>query len=250
MLEQFPDTEGYGQKTAEALQGRYRFDINALLKQGWALTQNTKSVLIQIGVITVAVAVIGFMLLLNAFGVTDYANIPLQTEFAMNLILTFLLAPLFASLMLVATRNASGLPSSVAHWSCYLSLIVPLGLTAVLTAIIVQAGVFVFVLPGLYLKIASAFAPLLVADKGMGPTQAIWLSIRVVNRYWLQFVGLYLLFAAMALLVALTFGIALLWVGPLYLHIKGILYRDMFGLIEQARNNDQGENNNESVFHA
>lgn len=77
----------------------------------------------------------------------------------------------------------------------------------------------------------------------MLPAKAIFTSIKVVNHQWLNFVKLYAVFFLLLLLVLITFGIAMIWVAPFYYNVKGILYRDIFGLSHQQQSAEAQDEN-------
>jgi hypothetical protein len=52
------------------------------------------------------------------------------------------------------------------------------------------AGLFLFVIPGIYLLVAYTFSFLLIADRGMGAWQALEMSRRVVSKNWWGVCGL------------------------------------------------------------
>jgi len=81
-------------------------------------------------------------------------------------------------------------------------------LAPALAAVLVTVGVFLFVLPGIYLAIRFAFVGFLVLDEGLGPLQALRASWRLTEgRFW-------------TLLGAAALGLFAIWVG-LFLVLVG-----------------------------
>lgn len=244
---QDPDRD---QVLQNSLNGEYKFDIQALFKDGWALTQSSKWVIIQMAVVTLVLAMLIVVLIFQVMGIQTMEDLSDRTQLSINMVVTGLMAPLVASLMMAAMKHSLGVKSQVSDITKQLPKTLPLAFTSLLVALLVNMGLLLFIIPGLYLSIAAGFAILLVADKNLAPVQSILLSIKVVNVYWLDFVKLNLIFLALFVVVILTFGIAIIWVAPLYYHIKGILYRDLFGALPSSDGETKGSQNDQSTFEA
>lgn len=239
-----------GGNAEQSLQGDYNFDISSLFRQGWELTQEKKWIVVQMSVALFAIAMCVVAIAMNAFGITDFRTIEPQLQFYIDMMLTVIVAPFITAIMLTCINHTVGGKSQFSHLFHLLPKALILGLTSLMIAIIIQLGMTLFILPGLYLAIATGFTLTLVAEKGLRPGQAILLSIRVVNRYWLGFIKLYGIFLLLFIASIATMGVLLIWVVPLYYHVKGVLYRDLFGVGVSTYIDQNGENKNESIFHA
>lgn len=237
------------ENTNKVLQANYNFQLRALFEQGWALTQQNKWLLVQSVVLIAALAAIIFIVVLNLFNASATEALTANTRLTLDLLLTILLAPFFTALLLMSIQTSQGVKVSFNSLFDALPYTIPLGLTALISALLVQLGMLLLILPGVYLAIATGFAMPLVVDKQLSPFQAIQLSIRVVNRYWLDFVKLYGLFILLFALSLLTLGLALIWVAPLYYNIKGILYRDLF-ISSQDQQQQPDKQTEKGAFHA
>lgn len=223
-----------------ALNGDYEFDLKAVFDEGWKLTQADKSSIVQ-GMLVVIVIAMSIMLM--AAYVSEAKGISWEEpgfRFGLDIIMAVLIAPLTAALMMMGIKSSVGRKNYLADLFGFISRTLVITVTVVMTTAIVQIGLLFLVLPGLYLMIATGFAIPLVLEKNMLPAKAIFTSIKVVNHQWLNFVKLYAVFFALLLLVALTFGIAMIWVAPFYYNVKGILYRDIFG-VQSAETISQSE---------
>jgi hypothetical protein len=60
----------------------------------------------------------------------------------------------------------------------------------ILGTVMAIAGLFLFIIPGIYLIVAYTFSFLLIADRGMGAWQALEMSRRVVSKNWWGVCGL------------------------------------------------------------
>lgn len=236
----------------QALAGEYEIDIKAAIKEGWEKTGISRGAMLQ-GLAVVIVISITLLLLIEAFTVQngldkEAFNVQLIT----NLLLTALVAPFAAALVMMGVDTSVGKATRVADVFQFVSKTVILTITAILTSAIVQLGLLLFIIPGLYMIIATGFAVPLVLDRKLLPAQAIISSIKVVNHQWLEFVKLYAMFFLLAVLVIVTFGIALIWVAPFYYNVKGVLYREIFGVYAQTpvADNTAASQSRDDVFDA
>jgi uncharacterized membrane protein len=140
----------------------------------------------------------------------------------------------------------------------YYRMLVRLVLGSLITSMAVSFGLMLFILPGLYIAIATTFILPLMADKKIGPLSAILYSVRVVNAHLAKMVVLAAVFILLMALVFLSVGFAYLWVGPFYFNVKAILYQDLFCDSSHAEDGDESESNelnkssnkNDGVFDA
>ena len=233
-----------------SLNGEYQFDISGLFKQGWQLTQQHKWLIVQMVLLVFCIAVAVVVVMLKLLGITDLTQIPADIQRMIDILLTVLLAPFFTAIMATGVNHAVGGKGRLSHLFNLLPKAAFLGLTSLLITLLVQIGLIFLIIPGLYLTIATSFSLLLVAEKQLSPFKAIALSIKMVNRYWLDFIKVYLIFTLLFLSVIITFGISMIWVAPMYYHIQGILYRDLFGIKVMDHTEGQMGEQNESIFHA
>lgn len=98
-----------------------------------------------------------------------------------------------------------------------------------MNGIVVQIGLVLLVVPGVYFWMATSFSLMLVADKSLTPLRAIILSCRVFNAYWAQLAGVFAIFIILFISVPFTLGLSLVWVLPLYFSMLGLLYEEMIG---------------------
>ena len=84
--------------------------------------------------------------------------------------------------------------------------------------------------------------------------QSLFLSLRAANKKLLPLASLYLIVMIMFVTAALMYGIGLIFVVPFFFHLKGIVYRNMFGvrlkIITTNKDNDDNQDNNSQVFNA
>ncbi|MCY7293877.1 hypothetical protein [Alteromonas sp. a30] len=241
-----------GGSLESALKGEFTFSAESVLKEGWEITKNGKSVLL-LGVLLIFWITAGFSLFLyqfTEFGKNPEGETAFLNQFLMEASLTVLLAPFFAALEMTGISNsirAISRPSFIFH---FVPKTLILSVASLLVGFVVQIGFAFLILPGIYLLMASSFTIPLILDKGFTPVRALVTSISVVNRRLLEFMKVFGFFALLGVICAMTFGIALIWTLPFYYNVKGVLYRDIFGVQVKVLPNNNEKLKSDNIFHA
>lgn len=93
------------------------------------------------------------------------------------------------------------------------------------------AGLFLFIIPAIFVILVSQFAPFFVLDRGLSPIQALKSSSRLVRLNW-PLAFLVLLFSSAAYVISgLFWGIPTLLFLPLAALVTGYVYRSLQGEI-------------------
>lgn len=214
----------------KALNGEFDFDVKNTLKEGWEITLKDKfSMLLgMLVVFFIAILVMAFAQVWSDMNSLDF-NDPTFNLWR-QIILMVLVSPFLAGMMMMGINASIGGKNELTNVFRFLHRTMSIIVTSLMVMAIVQLGMFLFLLPGLYLMVATGFAIPLMLDKGALPTRAIFMSIRVVNFQLFKFLKLYAVFFLLMLLVIVTLGLAIIWVAPFYYNVKGLLYRDIFGV--------------------
>lgn len=96
-----------------------------------------------------------------------------------------------------------------------------------LVMIFVVVGLFLLVIPGIYLAVSYAFAYALAIDKGLGIWDAMETSRRTVTRQWWRVFGLLLLGIPFAILGFLCLGVGIFVALPLIMGATAYAYEDL-----------------------
>lgn len=233
----------------KTLNGDTKLDLKKLLAEAWNLTATTKWVLVQSVLMVFSIALILVLIGLKAFAIDDLNNIPANTSLFLDMFLTAILAPMLTGIMVMGINHSVGGCSRPGHLFQFISKALLLGTTALMISVLIQLGLML-ILPGIYIAAASSFALPLVVEKKLSPGQAIMLSIKAFNKFWLQLIIVYAAFLMAFVASLFTFGIALIWIAPLYYNMKGVLYRELFGVNVTKQVTTLPTANDESVFHA
>ena len=146
-----------------------------------------------------------------------------------ELLITLILFPLGVGLGLLGIRRAAGKETPVSTlWEPYTHAL-PLIVMFVLMAVLIIAGFFLLVLPGIYLSIAYSFAPYLIVEKNMGVWEALETSRKAITQFWWRYFGL--MFIAMVLIIigSIPLLIGLFWVLPIVAIATGEVFAKTFG---------------------
>ncbi len=102
-------------------------------------------------------------------------------------------------------------------------------LTTLLIMLTFVAGLFLFVIPAIFVVLLFQFAPFFALDRGLSPFQALKSSVRLVRINW-PLAILVLLFSGAAYLISgLFWGIPTLVSLPLAALVTGYVYRNLQG---------------------
>lgn len=219
----------YSQQITDNLNGKYDFDIKSLLRYAHATTMQNVLAILGGATIAFSLAVVFAMILLSIFEITDPFNISEETKLKMEVLGTVFMAPLSVGLMLMGLRAAANKSVKPVDVMAYYTRIFSLGLVALLISLWTSIGLMLFIIPGLYLYLASGFILPLMAEKHLRPIAAIKLSFKMVNRYLNQFMLLFALMVLAIIACALSFGILLFYFVPFFYVLKGKVYMDLFG---------------------
>ncbi|WED23197.1 hypothetical protein L3Q72_07330 [Vibrio sp. JC009] len=153
-----------------------------------------------------------------------------QAIFVANFSYEVISAPIYAGVSLMAMSHAAGLKTSPRHILKGLQFTVPL-ILATLVALTLQgiAGTIVPVL-SMYLGLAFSNSVLLICEKRVPPMQSLLLSLRAINKKLFPIIAIYMLLMLLFIASVVFYGIFLVVVLPLFFHVKGIIYRNMFGI--------------------
>jgi len=146
-----------------------------------------------------------------------------------EILITLILFPLGVGLGLLGIRRAAGRETPVSTlWEPY-SHALPLIVMFVLMAVLIIAGFFLLVLPGIYLSIAYSFAPYLIVEKNMGVWEALETSRKAITHYWWRYFGLMLVAMVLIIIGLIPLLIGLFWVLPIVAIATGEVFAKTFG---------------------
>lgn len=246
-----------GGSIEKSLSGQYELKVGAVLSEAWKFTLKNFLAFSPAIVALLAVQLIIFYLalklqlddpsiILNLFSNPEAIDQNLiEALFIANFSYEVISAPIYAGVSLMGMSHAAGLMTKPIHILKGLSFTVPVILVT-LFGLVIQ-GLAGMLLPflSMYFSIAFSNAILLVCEKRLPPMQSLLLSLRAVNKKIFPLAGIYITLGALMVLSAITYGFLLLVTLPFFFHVKGIIYRNMFGISlkivsTEANHDDQG----------
>lgn len=162
-------------------------------------------------------------------------------------------APIYAGICLMAMSHSAGLTTKPRHIGKGLQYTIPV-ILATLFSLMLQ-GIAGMLLPflSMYLSLAFSNSILLICEKKVPPMQSLLLSLRAVNKKIFVLSGIYIMVMLMFIAGAMFYGIGLIFVLPFFFHVKGIIYRNMFGIklkIVASEKSKDDDDQNPQVFNA
>lgn len=233
----------------KSLMGETQLNLGSCVKEGWALSKRHFYSILQGGLFTLGVILLLLMLIGNYVSTDDLQSPSVSLSFGLNLLFTLVTTPLITALMMMGISHSVGLQTTFLGLVKRLAASAMLIFCALMLGALVNLGLALYILPGIYLAMSTSFTLLLLVEKKYRPSQAILTSIRVFNRYWLPLSQFYIVSFILFIAGLFTFGIALIWLVPWYLHTKGVLYRTLFG-VEVIGQPTSTTDNKDSVFYA
>lgn len=249
-------SDGNGGGDFKGFNGKYDFDIKGIFKRAYNLSsRNNWTLVLALACIWASTFAI-YLVYIDAFGITDIAllvsqEMPLtqSQQMMIELTLTFLIAPLWTGVAMLAINTQRKNPLPVFSIFQYFKILPALALASVCIDILFTLGITLLFVPGFYIFAVSTFTLPLIADKKMRPLNAIICSIKMSNVYIWKMMQLYLLFFVLLFIVLISFGFAYLWIGPLYFNVKAVLYQDLF-CAQVAQEHSDTSIKNEGLFNA
>ncbi|MGO1298512.1 MAG: hypothetical protein ACTMIA_14565 [Vibrio sp.] len=225
-----------------ALSGQYQLSITQVFKEAWDCTikhfLSFSPAIILLAILQLAIFFVA--LHFQVANVTEIfvnfaknGKLPdgfMRSLYIANFSYEVISAPFYAGVSLMAMSHAVGLSTTTKQIGSGLQYTISL-IIVTLASLILQ-GVANLLVPviSLYLSLAFTNAGLLVCEKRIRPFNALWLSLRAANRKLLQLAVIYGVIMGLFLAALMFYGIGLVLVLPFFFHVKGIIYRNMFGV--------------------
>ena len=146
-----------------------------------------------------------------------------------ELVITLALAPLGVGLGLMGIRRAAQpdvpVTTLVEPYNKSLQLMTML----IIMILLIIAGYALFILPGIYLSIAYAFAPYLITEKNMGVWEALETSRQAITKFWWRYFGMMLVGMLMIIVGSIPILVGLFWALPILAIATGEVFAHTFG---------------------
>jgi hypothetical protein len=212
----------------DALAGRYKFEIGDVMREAWGMTSGMKGVFwggaILLYLAYMALAVVGALLFKGSPALRMVFNIGLGA-----------VAPvLFLGIVSMGLRRAAGMRVAFETAFGSFNRAMPAFIAGLLSTVLTYVGLFLLIIPGVYLAIGYCMTMPLIVDRNLTPWEALETSRKAVTKRWFQFFGLLFVVGILVFLSALPLGIGLIWSLPWAINVVGVVYRRVFGVVQPA----------------
>lgn len=247
-----------GGSVERALKGDYQIDVKAILTESWQQTLKSR-LSINLGLLFSLLLgmLVSFVASSYLGGIENVLADP-QAGMLLNVVVTVAIWPFMAGVEMMGLQHAVDMKTNAKMTFAFLTRASWVVLCALFTSVLISIGFQLFVLPGIFLAVTLSLTVPLVIEKKMMPMKAIILSIQALRFKFFPLLSLYSILLASLIVMMLPFlllldssiaplGIVIFLIGisflaPLFYNVKGIVYREIFG-IGIATNDDTHINN-------
>jgi hypothetical protein len=249
-----------GGSIEKATKGDYAIDIKAVLQEAWSITLASRKVINISLFFTFALGLIVTFIVSSYFGGIETVFNDQKLASLLNILVTLVVYPFLAGVEMIAIFHAVGLKTHQRLVFAFLKRGSWVAVCALLSSMLVTIGLELLYLPGIFLAVALTLVLPLVVEKRLSPLKAIILSIQSTRHQWFQIFALYLVSLAALVLLLLPlitlaqtainvvgvvfFFIGLSYLAPFFYHVKGILYREIFGMQLSINTQSSNEDSN------
>lgn len=245
-----------GGSLEKSLNGETQLDLKAISDEAWHLSKNTKTAVLHGVLLLFFIAIIFAWALQSVFGITDLSLVPPRMMISLKVAGIIVTTPIIAAMFLLGISHSVGIkPRFLSILKNVLGSVLVI-LLALLLAAMSDVGSLIgsqiSVLLGMavlfYINLATGFSIMLLVEKRLAPSQCVIQSLKVFHKYWMPLSMFYLVYYFCLFLGALSLGFAYIWIIPFFINMKGILYRELFGV--KVLSVKKQSNSDETVFHA
>ncbi|PKI17564.1 hypothetical protein CXF71_03990 [Colwellia sp. 12G3] len=235
-----------GGSVERAVKGEYSIDVKAVLSEAWQQTVKSR---MSINLALFLVLIFGMMVSFIAssfFGGIELVIKDPELLQLINVIVTIAVWPFIAGIEMMGVYHAVNKPTQSKMVLSFLHRGSWVALSALLTSLLISIGFQLLIVPGVLLAVLLSLTVPLVVEKKLTPVQAIVLSVKalrfkvvpLLSIYVVLFMALIFLILPIALLIEsslaplaiMVFLFGFSYLAPWYYNVKGVLYREIFGV--------------------
>ncbi|WP_339719994.1 hypothetical protein [uncultured Paraglaciecola sp.] len=255
-MEEQQQFEIQGGSLEKSLKGETQLDLKAIAKEAWDLSRNTKTAVLHGVLLLFFIAILFAWALQSLFGITDLNVMPQSMMMGLKVAGVIVTTPIIAAMFLLGISHSVGIkPRFITILKNVMGSVLVI-LLALLLAAMSDVGSFIgaqiSVLLGLvllfYVNLATGFSIMLLVEKRLAPSQCVIQSLMVFHKYWMPLSLFYIVYYCCLFIGALSLGFAYIWIIPFFINMKGILYRELFGV--KVLSVKDPSNQSETIFHA
>jgi len=241
-----------GGNIESALKGDYQIDVKAILTEAWQQTLKSRAA-INLGLLfSLILGVLVSFIVSNYVGGIEAVLADPEATMLLNVVVVIAIWPFMAGVEMMGVFHAVGMKTEPKLIFAFLKRASWVILCALFTSVLISLGFQLLVFPGIFLAVTLSLTIPLVIEKKMTPMKAIVLSVQTLRfkflslfvLYFILFMSLIVLFFPLIILLESSFaplGVIMFLLGisflaPLFYNVKGIVYREIFGVSLAANN--------------
>lgn len=214
------------------------------LKEAFSLTkqhlQPLLAAIVVVMVILFVVALVGLQVLVQFAGVDpESQQSVMEASLPLQLAILIIAAPFEAGLVWLAWRRVAGENTSIKQLFEPWALATPLIIIALISSVLANLGLSLFVVVGIYVMAVLSFANLYYLLKRGSPLQAMLESAKVCHQSLLLILVFHLVMGIIVMISIIPFGLGLMFSAPMYFYGKALLFKQLFADVSQVTDNDQ-----------
>ncbi|AAV82148.1 MAG: hypothetical protein HLX52_07740 [Idiomarinaceae bacterium] len=240
-----------GGSLVESLKGNYQLSLRQIFEQAFNITKSNLTPLIGGFLVLLATAFLMVQALMNVFSVEEIMG-SIKIQYISNILGSVLIAPLLGGLILMGIKHSVGIKTKVGDVFNGFNVMMPLiAVALVSTTLKLVAGQLLglihpnfMIIAQLYVTAILVLAMPLVIERGVGPLNALYYSIKIIHFKLPKFILLFLVMFGLLLLAFIPLGLGLIWVLPMICNLIGVVYREVIGVtvIEKPKKDSSSEN--------
>lgn len=204
------------------------FTVGEALSRSWRLTSGVKLPIwggVLVTTLAMLVIIAGITLVTLATSPDVAGVVGMVGQIAYYIVSTVLTAGLMYMGVKRAARRQVGWKDVFSGFN----VAVKITIAMILQTILITLGMFLLILPGIYLMVGYMMTLPLIIDQNMPPWQAMETSRKAIHKVWWKISGLYLVISLIVMVSTIPAGIGLIWTVPMSMVLVGVVYRYLFG---------------------
>ncbi|NTU96547.1 MAG: hypothetical protein HGA62_01890 [Chlorobiaceae bacterium] len=153
-----------------------------------------------------------------------------RMNFAGSIVISAITTSFYAGYAIAAFRLLGGQTLQFSDFFKGFNYFLPLFLAGLAGGFLVCIGLFLLIIPGIYIGVCYMFTTFLIIDYRMEFWQAMETSRKIISRHWFAFFGFAFILFAINMLGVLALGIGTLVSIPVSACASAIAYRELIGL--------------------
>ncbi|MGL5335360.1 MAG: hypothetical protein ACRC9R_04305, partial [Enterovibrio sp.] len=231
-----------GGSLEKALSGNYRLSATEVIREAASITNRHFWLFCPAIFAYLAASLLVFLLVfallvdsssqsMQQLIVEKVATSEMKAAMAMSAAISVMIsAPLYASACLMGLSHSLGLMSRLKDMLSRNYSWFTIAMTMGFMQLMEYAAAQLLPLAGTVLSALFSMSVLLICEKQLTPLSAILTSCRAISKKIMPIALIYLLLLVLFFIGYMTMGLALIWVLPFMFNLKGVLYREMFGV--------------------